>query len=367
MRIQYIIITITVFLLQSCFEEKSKDILPEEFSLGGFTDASLKISEAGEEVATARFVSGKAFANDVTFNYTVTVEEDIPFSSEGVDYTILNEGSFILPAGEHEVKVNLLQAVDNEIGLPKRKVKVVLNDSPDINFALLEGAEATGLYRDIEIDLLDDDEVIFTHTGFEEVATVTGNYTTTGTTDLPNNDGQPTVDFEGNDKEIGFDLSYLQPSDDDDELPDPHSTKMGVSTDNPFKGEQSYVLSNTKKFYVELAFDEIEIPTDAISSTLSMQIFFADTSWESSDRFIVFWRQGGKNGSPLIDLRGNSKGDDEDKILLEGEDIRGQWKQIDFDIPEEKRGKGNLVIHYRCNSGSEQLYIDEITTRVVVQ
>ena len=344
MRIQYIYIFIISFLFQSCFDDKN-DELPLQFAYGGFVQSSTTINEEGEEVAMVTFVSGISFDKDITINYSVSISDGALPAENGLDYS--NSGSFVLPAGSLKVDVNLLNALDNDIPLGDRMVVVSLEESSDLNFGVLDGIENATVFAEVDVTILEDDGTLLA-TSFEDVATVSGEYETNGTADLPNISGQPTVDFEGSENEIGFDLSYVVGEEGGaDEL------FLGVTSDFDFPdGDQGYVFTDADGVF-ELVFDPISIPTDVsnLDVELQFEVFFNGT-WEGGDFIEVYWSANGTLGDPLLALSGD---DDTREVIFNGNNIIGEWTTINLTIPQERWGDGNLVI--RCsNSASSEIF-----------
>ena len=208
-------------------------------------------------------------------------------------------------------------------------------------------------------------------TSFEEVPAIPDSitYSAPDGFDLPNNTNQPPIDFMATGMELGFDLSYVNDpeliggADDAVILGVIQESAEGIQVEVPGlefpDGMQAYVISDADGL-LELVFDEVAISADATGISVEISILFADASWEASDEFDVFWQTADGLGDPLISIRGVEPQDD---IEINGLSVENQWLSLVGNVSPDRIATGRIVIQIGNNSGSELMFIDQVTVK----
>ena len=196
---------------------------------------------------------------------------------------------------------------------------------------------------------------VIASTSFEN-ATVDGQYVDLGDAsmdhDLVNNAGQSMVDFMNDGSEMGYD-AYYRNTRSDVGLTDgdfvgvtSFTGQVGAFTD----GAQGYELSDADGT-MGLSFDTVNF---AGSWGMTMDIFVNESGWEGDDS-IHIWVE--VDGGTTIDLM-NTIGQDIDDLGIEA-----AWMTLNIDLSSYTAA--TLFVELECNSGSENLYLDNVVFAAV--
>lgn len=279
------------------------------------------------------------------------------------DYTTFPDGAsgtitLDIPKGSSQASIRLFPVIaQDNITTPDRIVDISIGE---VTGGLILSS-TSGTYR---VTIKDRDFNIdpFAYTSFEEPsAGIVNNYSAPDGTDLPNNEGENSVDYISAGEEMGFDTSYLPGEEGgaDDGLffgvtnvaNEPGEYNIGFFAD----GAQAYITSDADGI-AEIVFDEVDVPLGYNVLKVKFSVYFVEASWETNDEFDVFWRT--EDGDELIrSFRSNGdlmtdQPDGTGNILVD------EWVTFFADVTNIKNGR--LVIQVGSNSGSEIAFIDDI-------
>ncbi|WP_411029791.1 hypothetical protein [Spongiimicrobium sp. 3-5] len=204
---------------------------------------------------------------------------------------------------------------------------------------------------------------VIAFTGFEEpIAGAINNYAMDDGVEQINKDGLNAVDHTSTGGEMGFDFSYIPGEEGGEDA----EVFWGVTNvlnepdewDLPFfqDGAQAYLASDADGL-AEIVFDEVSIPSGSEILLVTLSTHFADSSWEDSDEFDIFWRTA-DGDELLLSFRGNADADMTDQPDGLGNIIEGAWFTFNAFVQNIKTGR--LVIQIGNNSGSEIVFLDAI-------
>ena len=361
----YTLLLLILISTSSCFDNVEFNIPESQFWIAFDGSNTLNVSESNTDavMATVNY-SGTALSQPLTINYTISFP-DAGAAAENVDFTLPAEsGSVTIPAGEFQAEFVLLASIINdEIAKGTRSVTFTLQSTNNLSLGEPDAPESTSF----TINILEDDFTEIAFSSFEEPTTFgTTSYSAPAGNDLPNNDGQPPVDYVSTGVELGFNTSYIVPGGEDS------SVDMGVWNEadftldgNPFDfpdGAQAYASSDSDGL-LEIEFDEVAISSGASTLLIELNIYFTDASWETDDEFDIFYRT--EDGDELvISLRADGNGEMTDSPDGTGNLIEGQWVKLTGEISNIKTGK--IAVQIGQNSGSELLFIDRIALKGIL-
>ncbi len=354
----YIYLLILASALSSCFDE-NEILLPEEYNYLSFSAISTTILEGiKSEIDIEIVYSGPELQSDISIPLIIESSGEIQVT-DGVDYQLTNQGNVVtIPKGEFtsNLKVSILNN-DNSDG-----TRVLTLRIPETDGYKLGSPDAKEL-ESHNIIILEDDYTLFGYTSFEEpLAGDINNFHAQGTTDQVNVFNQNSVDFTYNGGEMGFDTYYLPGEEGGEDSGLLFGvTKFTADLDWEYDvvafpdGTQAYSTSDADGL-MEIAFDNIDIPSNTQQLQVSLEVWFADTSWEESDEFDVFWRT--EDGDEVVlSLRSNGKRMT-DLADGSGRELIEEWTQFISTISNVKSGQ--LIIQIGSSSGSEISFIDNI-------
>ena len=357
--VRLIILSITISILQSCDSDVNDLIFtnsPDTIFVG-IAEKSASAFEDGGEIRIPLSLSN-TLKESATI--VINITEGVPLTY-GVDYRTLPEAS----SGE------IIVSLDAGTSLPEVKIiplltTNVLDYTLSFHLGNVQGGviatENSGTFTATIEDQTKNVEII-AFTSFEEpTAGTVNNYTAIDGVDQPNFPGLNSVDYMSNGGEMGFDFSYIPGQEGGADS----SLYWGVTNvlnepgewSLPFfaEGNQAYVASDADGL-AEIVFDEIQIPSNPELLLVRLSTHFADSSWETSDEFDIFWRT--EDGDELIlSFRGDGNGDMTDSPDGSGNIIEGDWFTFTAFIQNKKTG--SLVIQIGNNSGSEIVFLDDI-------
>ncbi|MGB0525124.1 MAG: hypothetical protein ACPGJS_19275 [Flammeovirgaceae bacterium] len=171
--------------------------------------------------------------------------------------------------------------------------------------------------------------------------------------DLINNPGQADVDFISVGGEMGFDASYVNTQNStglqDDFGSGPTGDFVGVTD---FTGDVGSFTDGTNGYQFQdtdgqmiLTFDDADF-TNYLTGTVSLDVFFSDTGFESGDAVRIYI----KVGSQEIDLVNLQAG----AIA----DVNNQW--LSYEATFTGGSNVTLIAEVETNSTSEEVYLDNV-------
>ena len=361
----YTLLALLMLSISSCFDNVEFNIPEDQFWIAFDGESNLNISENNTDAVMATInYSGVTLSQPLTINYTISFP-DAGAASENVDFTLPAEsGSVTIPVGEFQTEFVLLASIINdEIAKGTRSLTFTLQSTNNLNLGEPDAPESTS----ITINILEDDFTEIAFSSFEEPTTFgTTSYSAPAGNDLPNNNGQPPVDYASTGNELGFNTSYIIPGGED------NSVDMGVWNEADFTldgaafdfpdGSQAYASSDSDGL-LEIEFDEVNIANGATTLLIEADVYFTDASWEDDDEFDIFYRT--EDGDELvISLRANADGDMTNSPDGTGSNIEGQWIKLTGEISTIKSGK--IAVQIGQNSGSELLFIDRVSLKGIL-
>lgn len=179
--------------------------------------------------------------------------------------------------------------------------------------------------------------------------------------DLINNTGEASVDFTSVGGEMGFDAYYFNTQNGtglvDDFGSGPTGDFVGVSD---FTGTVGSFTDGTTGYSFDdidgkmvVTFDEIDF-SNYLTGSISMDIFFASTGWESEDLVRAYIIVDGSE----IDLVNTSGIDIDDLVDADNVSVEDKWTSYSADFAGGSTV--TLVVEVENNSGSEDVYLDNV-------
>jgi len=196
---------------------------------------------------------------------------------------------------------------------------------------------------------------VIASTSFEN-AMVDGQYVDTGDAavdhDLVNNAGQSVVDFTADGTEMGFDAYY-------------RNTRSDVGlTDGDFVGATSFTgtvgsfTDGVQGYEMQDADGTMGMSFDTVNFagawSVSLDLFVQTTGWETDDS-IHIWAE--VDGGSTVDILNTIGSDVNDR------GIEGAWMSLNLDLSAYTTA--TLFVELESNSGSESIYLDNVSFRAV--
>lgn len=363
------ILTALTIVVVGCKKDDDFNILPSSFNYISFDKSEILVSENSTDPIKIKVIfSSGDLSKDVTLSYQLEFSDENQ-AKEGVDFTLPDDsGSILVPAGQSEVEIILLNTVDDDVSAGTRSVIFTLNSFDGFLLGKPDDRDA----KSVTVSILEDDLFEFGYTSFEEVTTfntLTSYPRPASSVDELRNIQEtdpgsqaPYVSYNSIGNELGFTASFLAAA-----VSSVENERMGVYNNtvaaenlNLFEttfidGNQAYISSDLDGF-LTLTFDEITGLNSSVSDVvLDIKFYFRTTSWETEDGFVVYFETADGLGEPILSLFGEDV-----------EEVEGSWQEMRIPFPEDRLDTGRLILTMRNGASAETIIIDSISIKGIL-